>query len=269
MSDIPIIKPIQTKEYETKQSKYNVVSKLPLRSIVLGPSGSGKSILLQNLKSMAKMGRPKFVMDWDQFDSLCSLQATLVEISEFFKVSEDTIENRVNNFIDSIDASSNIIQQYHLSPSNIENQQVTSIRTFQIVYGSNLDNIMVSAYELDSLLDSPTSLVIDDTKINNVVDVKHYYEFATNTINNTKHGLLGEETIFDESLHPRCFFYPHLVAQIVQSYENSVKIKNPYRTMEYPTEGKKMLFPFSDEVNKVFISTRKHKENLLLQKYEK
>lgn len=46
---IPIIKPIQTKEYETKQSKYNVVSKLPLRSIVLGPSGSGKSILLQNM----------------------------------------------------------------------------------------------------------------------------------------------------------------------------------------------------------------------------
>ena len=42
--DIPIIKPIQTKQYETKQSKYNVVSKLPLRSIVLGPSGSGKSI---------------------------------------------------------------------------------------------------------------------------------------------------------------------------------------------------------------------------------
>ena len=48
-SNIPIIKPIQTKEYETKQSKYNVVSKLPLRSIVLGPSGSGKSILLQNM----------------------------------------------------------------------------------------------------------------------------------------------------------------------------------------------------------------------------
>jgi len=48
-NNIPIVKPIQTKEYEVKQSKYNVVSKLPLRSIVLGPSGSGKSILLQNM----------------------------------------------------------------------------------------------------------------------------------------------------------------------------------------------------------------------------
>ena len=49
MSDeIPTIKPIKLKEYEVKQSKYNVASKLPMRSIILGPSGSGKSILLQN-----------------------------------------------------------------------------------------------------------------------------------------------------------------------------------------------------------------------------
>jgi len=49
MSDeIPTIKPIKLKEYEVKQSKYNVVSKLLMRAIILGPSGSGKSILLQN-----------------------------------------------------------------------------------------------------------------------------------------------------------------------------------------------------------------------------
>ena len=46
--DIPNIKPIKLKEYEVKQSKYKVASKLPMRSIILGPSGSGKSILLQN-----------------------------------------------------------------------------------------------------------------------------------------------------------------------------------------------------------------------------
>ena len=49
MSDeIPTIKPIRLKEYEVKQSKYNVASKIPMRSIILGPSVSGKSILLQN-----------------------------------------------------------------------------------------------------------------------------------------------------------------------------------------------------------------------------
>ena len=45
----PTIKLIKLKEYEVKQSKYNVVSKIPLRAIILGPSGSGKSILLQNM----------------------------------------------------------------------------------------------------------------------------------------------------------------------------------------------------------------------------
>ena len=49
MSDeIPTIKPIKLKEYEVKQSKYNIVPRLPTRSILLGPSGSGKSIALQN-----------------------------------------------------------------------------------------------------------------------------------------------------------------------------------------------------------------------------
>ena len=49
MSEKPIIKPIKTKEYTVKQSNYPHVGKLPIRSIVLGPSGSGKSILIQNM----------------------------------------------------------------------------------------------------------------------------------------------------------------------------------------------------------------------------
>ena len=48
-NEIPKIAPIKLKEYEVKLSKYDVVSKLPLRAIILGPSGSGKSILLQNM----------------------------------------------------------------------------------------------------------------------------------------------------------------------------------------------------------------------------
>ena len=46
---VPDIKPIKLKEFETKQSKYEMVPKLPFRSVILGPSGSGKTILLQNM----------------------------------------------------------------------------------------------------------------------------------------------------------------------------------------------------------------------------
>ena len=42
---------------------------------------------------MAKMGRPKIVIDWEQFDKLCALQCPLSEIACWFKCSEDTIEN--------------------------------------------------------------------------------------------------------------------------------------------------------------------------------
>ena len=38
----PNIEPIKLKDYESKQSKYQMVAKLPMRSVLLGPSGSGK-----------------------------------------------------------------------------------------------------------------------------------------------------------------------------------------------------------------------------------
>ena len=50
MSDkVPNIQPIKLKEYQTQQSKYDMVPRIPFRSVILGPSGSGKTILLQNM----------------------------------------------------------------------------------------------------------------------------------------------------------------------------------------------------------------------------
>ena len=50
MSNVPKIEPSKgIKEYTSKQSKYDVVGKLPLRDIILGPSGAGKGILISNM----------------------------------------------------------------------------------------------------------------------------------------------------------------------------------------------------------------------------
>ena len=46
---VPTINPIALKEYEVKQSKYNIVGKLPIRSILLAPNSSGKTVLIQNM----------------------------------------------------------------------------------------------------------------------------------------------------------------------------------------------------------------------------
>ena len=45
----PNIKPIQLKEYTSKQSHYEIVPKLPMRSMLVGPAGGGKTVLLTNM----------------------------------------------------------------------------------------------------------------------------------------------------------------------------------------------------------------------------
>ena len=49
MKDEILIKPIRLQAYTCKQSKHDIVPKLPLRGILLAPSGSGKAVLLSNL----------------------------------------------------------------------------------------------------------------------------------------------------------------------------------------------------------------------------
>ena len=50
MSDkITKIEPIKLKDYTVKQSKYDMVPRIPMRSLILAPSGGGKTILIQNL----------------------------------------------------------------------------------------------------------------------------------------------------------------------------------------------------------------------------
>ena len=49
MTTFQKVKPINTTEYEFKQSKYEHVPKLPFRSIVVASSTGGKTVLIQNL----------------------------------------------------------------------------------------------------------------------------------------------------------------------------------------------------------------------------
>ncbi len=49
MSKAPKVEPIPVQEYTVKQSRYEVCGKLPIRSAILGPNGSGKTVLLQNM----------------------------------------------------------------------------------------------------------------------------------------------------------------------------------------------------------------------------
>ena len=48
-NNVPTIEPINVRQFEFKQSKYEMADKLPFRSIVVSASQGGKGILIQNL----------------------------------------------------------------------------------------------------------------------------------------------------------------------------------------------------------------------------
>ena len=83
----------------------------------------------------------------------------------------------------------------------------------------------------------------------------------------TRITLWGEENYFGHDT-PKCFFYKELDAQVLDNYESASRLSMPYRTMEYDTDGKQMLGRWSNETDRVFISDRKHKENLKEKRFK-
>jgi len=140
---------------------------------------------------------------------------------QFYKIGNSISGSldRYNEFINTVATPDTMIEQYHIDQSQITNNTVNSIRSFQIVYNvtgaadsvdsgsetatsiddSGLQLCYVSQYQIDSLFTLPTSINYDDSVINNLIDSKHYYEFATNHIKNSAHGILDNEYILDIS----------------------------------------------------------------------
>lgn len=125
--------------------------------------------------------------------------------SKFYKLGKQelTAETRYDEFITNVVEPDTMIQQYHFNQNSItDNNKITSIRSFKIVYGSNLDLISLVDYEIESILDLPTDLTseCDNTIIDNLLSSKHYYEFATNftkITESTLGGLLGNTLILN------------------------------------------------------------------------
>ena len=77
----PTVIPIKIKDYTVRQSSYDVVGKVPIRSIIFGSSGSGKTVLLQNM--------------------FLTYKGCFVRIHIFsHSVDVDSLWNRVNTYIE-------------------------------------------------------------------------------------------------------------------------------------------------------------------------
>ena len=104
MSDQIInIQPIKVKEYEVKQSKYHQCGKLPIRSILLAPSGSGKTVLLQNMILDIYKGCFERIY---VFSPSVSIDSTWAPVREYLNKTINLSENEPPLFYDTNDQES-------------------------------------------------------------------------------------------------------------------------------------------------------------------
>jgi intein/homing endonuclease len=107
-------------------------------------------------------------------------QASFYKIGS--EIENETIENRWNSFLASSGNDNLIFQKYHVSNETLDENTVSSVRVFSIIYGSNLDVVELASYKVFSAFELPTEIAYNSSSYSNIIDSKHYYEFATNTL---------------------------------------------------------------------------------------
>jgi hypothetical protein len=102
---------------------------------------------------------------------------TTTESLKFYKLQgTGSFNEKVDSFVSSsITTGSYVMNFYHDTGSTYS----TSYRSFNIIYGTELNLLNLATIEVDSLFEKPASMTIDHS-LGGVVDVKHYYEYTTN-----------------------------------------------------------------------------------------
>lgn len=107
-------------------------------------------------------------------------------MAKFYKVGSETLiensQSRWDNFIHQISSPNVVVQKYHVNPKALQENKVESIRTYSIVYGSDLDLVHIAHYKKSAIFELPTSISYDETTYVSKLDNKHFFEFATNYI---------------------------------------------------------------------------------------
>ncbi len=121
-------------------------------------------------------------------------------VTSFYKIGSEvegeSNDDRLNEFISVISDENNMIQKYHINPTSITDS-VFSIRSFGIIYGSNLDLINLAEYKSDAIFSLPTGSIHSPVRYVNEIGKEHYYEFATNLVKNEFgfDGILGTHLV--------------------------------------------------------------------------
>ena len=146
MSNVPKIEPSKgIKEYTSKQSKYVVVSKLPLRDIILGPSGAGKGILISNM--ILDIYRDCFDRIY-LFSPSIDVDKTWKPVKEYIEKSLKINPEKEQIYFDHYDAEAlqNIISTQHKIAEHMKQQNFTKIYQILIVIDDFADDPVFSRH---------------------------------------------------------------------------------------------------------------------------
>jgi hypothetical protein len=129
--------------------------------------------------------------------------------TEFIKFNQSgSISDYFDEYISHLEPD-DVIQKYHISNTALTQTNVYSNRGYFFIYGDDLDLIPISIFSMNTLLPIPDweTVLMENSLTNDsyVLSKKHYYEFATNTLNQSiisADGIYESETIISSSNIP-------------------------------------------------------------------
>lgn len=96
---------------------------------------------------------------------------------EFYKIKgAGTVEENFSSFINEIGDEKIALNYYE----NTSESTHTSERSFNIIYGDNLDILNLTNVRVTAVLEKPTLVEFDTNSSANILDEKHYFEFTSN-----------------------------------------------------------------------------------------
>lgn len=117
--------------------------------------------------------------DWTKPDFVVKPAAPVKAGLGFYKLAgTGSFSEQMRVFTSSIDLTENIITNYVHDGTNV----AKSIRSFQVVYGTDLDLCWIGEYQIEALFPHTETINTDSDVVVNKLPNKHYFEFATNDV---------------------------------------------------------------------------------------
>lgn len=120
---------------------------------------------------------------------------------EFYKIQgSGSSEQNFLNFIEEI-GNDKLITNYYFNDNDVRQ---TSYRSFNIIYGSNLDVLNLTNVIVPAIFEKPEFVEYNENSNFTLLDTKHYYEFATNhpLSKELSGGIFEDESITDIDGNP-------------------------------------------------------------------